>query len=302
MHMKQESNVKLQCPIPKILLPVDGSEHSRRALQFAGCLGASLGKSLSGITLLHVTAKGFLSRQGEEKISSFFDEGEKILRDAGIEGEIRILIVRGDTSREIIRVANEGKFSTIIMARRELSEIKGFLLGSVTNNIIHSASRQTVYIVGHRVLEGEACLIPKILIPVDGSTYSMRGVEEAACLAAALKSHVSRITLFRVINLALYLKRVKEGIDPEEESKRIQYEAKKIFLQAGIPEELINTKISVGREPADEILKEAEEGYFNLIIMGRKGRTALKDLLLGGVSSTVLQRCQNPTVAIASSE
>jgi len=302
MHMKQESNVKLQCPIPKILLPVDGSEHSRRALQFAGCLGASLGKSLSGITLLHVTAKGFLSRQGEEKISSFFDEGEKILRDVGIEVEIEKLIAGGDPAQEIVRIADERNFSTIIIARRGISEIRGFLLGSVTNKVVHSASRQTVYIVGHRVLEGEACLIPKILIPVDGSTYSMRGVEDAACLAAALKAHVSKITLLRVINLALYLKRVKEGIDPEEESRRIQDAAKKIFLQAGIPEELINTKISVGREPADEILKEAEEGYFNLIIMGRKGRSAIKDLILGGVSSAVLQHCQNPTVAIVSSE
>jgi nucleotide-binding universal stress UspA family protein len=54
--------------------------------------------------------------------------------------------------------------------------------------------------------------------------------------------------------------------------------------------------------PSDEILREAEEGDHNLIIMGRKGRTAMKDLILGGVSSTVLQRCQNPTVAIVSSK
>ena len=173
----------------------------------------------------------------EEKIGPFIDEGEKILRDLGIEVEIEKLVVSGDPAREIIRIADEGKFSTIIMARRGLSEIKGFLIGSVTNKVIHSASRQTVYIVGHRILQGKACLIPKILIPVDGSTYSMRGVENAACLAAALKAHVSKITLLRVINLALYLKRVREGIDPEEESKRILDEAKEVFLQAGIPEE-----------------------------------------------------------------
>lgn len=294
--------MKLQCPVSKILLPVDRSEHSKRAVKFAGCLGASLGKSLSGLTLLHVSARGYLNRHIEESIKPFLDEGEKILRDVGIEVEIEKLIAGGDPAQEIVRIADERNFSTIIIARRGLSEIKGFLLGSVTNKVVHSASRQTVYIVGHRVLKGEACLIPKILIPVDGSTYSMRGVEEAACLVAALKAHVSKITLLRVINLALYLKRIKEGIDPEEESKRIQDEAKKIFLQAGIPEELINTKISVGREPADEILNEAEEGYFNLIIMGRKGRSAIKDLILGGVSSTVLQRSQNTTVAIVSSE
>ena len=36
------------------------------------------------------------------------------------------------------------------------------------------------------------------------------------------------------------------------------------------------TKERVGI-PSDEILREAQEGDFNLIVMGRKGRTALRD-------------------------
>ncbi len=291
----------LQCPIPKVLLPVDGSEHSRRAVQFAGCLGASLGKSLTGITLLHVNTEGKGNRI-EDKIVSFIDEREEILRDLGTAAEIEKLVVSGDPAQEIIRIAHEGKFSTIIMARRGLSEIKGLIMGSVTNKIIHSASKETVYIVGHKILQDKACLIPKILIPVDGSIYSMRGVENATCLTAELKAHVSKITLLRVINLSLYLKRIKEGIDPEEESKQILDEAKEVFLQAGIPERFITTRVKVGKQPAEEIVKEIEDGQYNLIIMGRKGRSALEDLILGGVSSTVLQRCQDPTIAIVSSE
>ncbi len=109
---------------------------------------------------------------------------------------------------------------------------------------------------------------------------------------------MSRITLLRVINLALYLKRVREGIDPEEEAKRTLDEAKVFLLQAGIAEGLIATRIMVGKDSAEEILKGAEEGDYNLIIMGRKGRSAIKDLIMGGVSSRVLQCCKNPTVAI----
>jgi nucleotide-binding universal stress UspA family protein len=299
--MLGEMLMELQCPIPKILLPVDGSEHSRRAMQFAGCLGASLGKSLMGVTLLHVNAEG-KGKRIEDKIGPFIDEGEKILRDLGTEVEIEKLAVTGDPAQEIIRIANEGKFSAIIMARRGLSEMKGILMGSVTNKVIHSASMQTVYIVGHKILQDKACLIPKILIPVDGSTYSMRGVENATCLTAEFKAHVSKVTLFRVINLSIYLKRIKEGIDPEEESKQILDEAKEVFIKTGIPERFITTRVKVGKNPAEEILKEAEEGQYNLIIMGRKGRSALEDLILGGVSSTVLQHCQDPTVAIVSSE
>jgi nucleotide-binding universal stress UspA family protein len=317
--------MKLQCPIPKILLPVDGSKHSKRAVQFAGYLGASMGKSLSGITLLHTLTGGYLSRHMEnidfrtkilqesevfkkikethinQDIQPFLDEGEKLLRDSGIEATIERLIREGDAANEIIKAADEGKFSTIIMARRGLSELKGLLLGSVTAKVIHAAVEQTVYIVGQRILKNKKCPIPRILIPVDGSSHSMRGVEHAACLTSAFAASLDSVTLLRVVNPAIFAARLKEGIDPDKEAKTILDKAKEVFLKADIPENLLTNKVRIGT-PSDEILREAEEGDNNLIIMGRKGRTALKDLILGGVSSTVLQRCQNPTVAIVSSK
>jgi nucleotide-binding universal stress UspA family protein len=317
--------MKLQCPTPKILLPIDGSELSKRAVQFAGCLGTSLSERLSGLDLIRVVSGGYLARHIsyvdfraevlkeseafkrireeyiEENIKPLLDESEKILMGTGIRIRIEKLIKDGDPATEIIKVADEGNYSAIIMAKRGLSEIKGFLLGSVTNKVVHAATRQTVYIVGQRILKDKICLIPNVLIPVDGSPYSMKGVEHAACLAKDLKASMSKITLLRVINLSLYMQRLKEGIDPEEEAGKILEEAKAVFLKVDIPEGLIITRVRLGI-PSEEILKEAEAEDCNLIIMGRKGRTALKDLLLGGVSSTVLQRCQNPTVAIVSSE
>jgi nucleotide-binding universal stress UspA family protein len=246
------------------------------------------------------TIKRFKEEHVEKDIRPFLDEGERILRDLGVEAEIEKLIVEGDPTNTIIRVADEGNFSTILMARNGLSEIKVFFLGSTISKVVHAASGQTVYIVGQRILKDKACPVTKVLIPVDGSTYSMEGVVHAACLAGELKGSIDKITILRVINLALYMERVKEGIDPEEEAKKILEESKAVLIKAGISEGLISSKVGVGT-PADEILKEAEEGGYHLIIVGRKGRTALKDLILGGVSLTILQRCQNPTVAIVSS-
>jgi nucleotide-binding universal stress UspA family protein len=75
--------------------------------------------------------------------------------------------------------------------------------------------------------------------------------------------------------------------------------AKETLVKADLPDGIITNKIRLGR-PSEEILKEAEEEDYDLIVLGRKGRTALKDFLLGGVSTTVLHRCQNQTVAIVS--
>jgi nucleotide-binding universal stress UspA family protein len=110
---------------------------------------------------------------------------------------------------------------------------------------------------------------------------------------------MSRITLLRVINLALYAGKSREGIDPFDEAREILDKAKAFLMEADISESLIATKIRMGK-PSEEILQESKEEDYNIIIMGRKGRTALKDLVLGGVSTTILHRIQNPTVAIVS--
>lgn len=315
--------MKLKCPVPRILIPIDGSEHSKQAVQFAGCLGASLGKSLSSITLLNVTGGSYLSPLSsidlrakvldkpetlamirdtyiQENIIPLMEEGEKILRDSGIKIEIGRLLVDGKPGDEILRVADKDKVSTIIMARRGLSELKGFFLGSVTSKVVHAATRQTLYIVGHSVPEKGACPVSRILIPVDGSSHSMKGVEHAACLISSLKASFSKVTLLRVIDLELVAAKLQAGIIPDDEAAKILDKARELLVQAGLSEKLITVLRKTGN-PAEEILKEAEAGY-DLIIMGRKGRTALKDLVLGGVSSTVLHRTDELTIAIMSSE
>jgi nucleotide-binding universal stress UspA family protein len=133
-------------------------------------------------------------------------------------------------------------------------------------------------------------------VPVDGSEYSMKAVEHAVCLTKYVKE-IRKVTLLRVINLSLYLERIQSGIDPEEEAKEILDKAKKRFLDQGIKEELIETKATVGF-PKKEIVKEINQSGHNLVIMGRKGRSAFKDLVLGGVSSAVINKCLEPTIAI----
>ncbi|WP_211209626.1 universal stress protein [Thermodesulfobacterium thermophilum] len=172
-----------------------------------------------------------------------------------------------------------------------MSEIKSYFLGSVSNKILHGLTNRNIYLVGEK--EGP---VLDILVPVDGSEYSMKAVEHAVCITKYIKD-IRKVTLLRVINLSLYLERVQAGIDPEEEAKEILDKAKKRFLEQGIKEELVETKISVGF-PKDEVVKEINQVGYNLIIMGRKGRSAFKDLVLGGVSSAVINECLEPTIAI----
>ncbi len=310
------------CPVSGILLPVDGSENSLRAVHFAGCLGSALKNDLLHLTLLRVITGGFISQHlsyidlmadvvGEtdtfkkikdehigKNIKPALEQAEKILKNIGVSAKIEKVVAEGDAAKKIVEIADKKHCSTIIMAKRGMSEIKGYFLGSVTNKVIHSVKNQSVYIVGQRIIEDSKCPLPDILIPIDGSQYSLKGVKHAASLICRIGS-VKKITLLRVINLAVIVERLQGGIEPVEEANKIFEDAKKIILDAGISENIIQPLIKVGI-PSDEILKEADKGSYSLIVIGRKGRSALKDLVLGSVSSIVIERSKNTTVAIVS--
>jgi nucleotide-binding universal stress UspA family protein len=49
-------------------------------------------------------------------------------------------------------------------------------------------------------------------------------------------------------------------------------------------------------EPADEIVRRADAGAFDLIVMGTHGHTALANLVLGSVASKVLARSKVPVL------
>ncbi|MGB9822215.1 universal stress protein [Thermodesulfovibrio sp.] len=307
----------ISCPFERVLLPVDRSDNSNRAIKFAAAVLSNI--ESADITILYVMTGGYLSERMknidfraelikeseifkkikakhiENNIVPFLNEYESILKTAGVKARIIKRIEEGDPGNKIIEIVTNEGFQTVMLARRGMSEVRGFLLGSVSNKVIHGLLNQNIYIVGEKISEQSP--LCRILVPVDGSEYSMKALEHSVGLAKTIKG-IENITILRVINISFYFERVKQGIDPETEAEEILNKAKKRFIDENISDEkLVITKIRVGL-PAVEILKEIEEGGYSLIIMGRKGRSALRDLVFGGVSSAVINKCFEPTVAI----
>jgi len=127
-----------------ILLPVDGSENSSRAVRRA----IEISKEAGGAKLLVVTAfppivsgnvKSFFSA---EEIQSYYqEEGQKALAPAkalldaeGIEYESEVLV--GPVAQTVADYAKKKNVDTIIMGTRGLGTVTGMLLGSVTTKVL----------------------------------------------------------------------------------------------------------------------------------------------------------------------
>jgi nucleotide-binding universal stress UspA family protein len=122
-----------------------------------------------------------------------------------------------------------------------------------------------------------------LLVPTDGSRSSNRAVEYAIELAEILDAS---ITLFHVLD--------EGGFDDD------LIEAKKMMSEARdrISEKKISVSIKIKRgEPWKEIVKEAGQGY-NMVIIGSKGLSGLKRILLGSVTENVARRSPCPVTIV----
>ncbi len=135
----------------------------------------------------------------------------------------------------------------------------------------------------------------KSLVAVDGSEVSKKAVVLSARFAAKTGVH---LTLLHVLEDVVRYDKVPETWKyylREQQAKKILEEAKKLAEENGAKS--VDTKIAVG-PVAEEIVRIAEEGGYVSIIIGTKGRSPLKKLLLGSVAEKVVLYAHCPVVVV----
>jgi nucleotide-binding universal stress UspA family protein len=130
----------------RILVPVDFSDSSARALQHAAKLAAESGGTL---VIVHVVPADYgwlgvgrdesrdldrsLQRQAAGRLRAFADEhvGHNMAADL----EVRI----GQPAEEIVAAARESKCNSIVLSTRGLSGLDRYLIGSVADRVARLA-------------------------------------------------------------------------------------------------------------------------------------------------------------------
>ncbi|MFA9423044.1 MAG: universal stress protein [Sedimentibacter sp.] len=142
----------------------------------------------------------------------------------------------------------------------------------------------------------------KILVPIDGSTASLKAAEKAIELAKLFNSEV---TFVHVVYVPNTVGSIKYGIYMEFEYKEIEEkmeETGKKFLDAIVEDidcsDVNCTKRVVMGQPYEEILQIAQEGNFDLIVMGRRGFSKIKRFFVGSVTQRVISDSPCPVYIV----
>jgi nucleotide-binding universal stress UspA family protein len=138
--------------------------------------------------------------------------------------------------------------------------------------------------------------IKKILVALDGSKNSIRGLDKAISLARAGHGTIT----------ALYIKTVPAvyalhpigfmSLNQVSEAKKFLISAKTRAAKKGI---LLSHKI-IGGEPGFDIVRYAhnKKNKIDIIVIGARGRGIAKEIFLGSVSNYVVHKSKLPVLIV----
>ena len=128
---------------------------------------------------------------------------------------------------------------------------------------------------------------PCFLVPIDGSGHSQKTLQRAVRMA---KEQSAELIVVQVLEPTIYNETSDLFRDlhlPSEDERAAEGFA---HIESCITEEGITWRRIVAQGvPADKIIEIADEHQVDMIIIGRRGHSALRRFLLGSVTDRVVQ-------------
>jgi nucleotide-binding universal stress UspA family protein len=306
----------------KILIAVDSSAHSLNAVKYAAQQCAPAERSLK---LMHVMPTApetfwdmekdaFFKRKMQAKYAQwkrsqkkaaqeFMDGARALLVKAKFkEDDVGVLIQERKVgiARDILKECAKG-YDAVVVGRRGLSKLEDIFLGSVSSKIVHGLENVPIWVVGGDIRS------KNMLLAVDASENSLKAVDYVGAFAADNEAEVSLFHVVRSVGLGfvddLVLrdqemeKRLAE--ETERDIPRMFRSYKESLEKAGVAPARIASKVIMhSSSRAGDIVKEAKDGRYGTIVMGRRGLSKVREFLMGRVTNKVLDRAEGFAVWI----
>jgi nucleotide-binding universal stress UspA family protein len=293
-----------------IVVGVDGSENALKTLDYLGLMYGA--KPSLVIVLLHVLPNlpqilvADANRQTKLRLldveKKSIQMGEEILKEAkgillkkGFKKDHIIAVHRKKkigVARDMCNLAAEKRADSVLISAKGRSRLEAFFSGEVANRMLEYCSVCPVWIVEGSVKS------KRVLIAMDSSENALRAVDHAGFMLSGTdcqvtlfhsKRHLRRFVPREVIEAAPELEELWTNKAGEQIAPYMK-KAKEMLIEAGIPEAQLKIEVVDGtRDAASDILREARSGDYGTIVLGRKGRSGVKEFFMGSTASKVLQ-------------
>ncbi len=139
--------------------------------------------------------------------------------------------------------------------------------------------------------------IKNILVPLDGSKNSIRGLDEAILLARECHATITAVyakhypTAFVLHPLGFL------DINFKKEAKKIMDMAKTRAAKKGV---LLKHKIIAGSDPGYDIVRYSNrhKPKFDIVVIGARGMGIAKEVFFGSVSNYIVHKATMPVLVV----
>lgn len=282
----------------KILCAVDGSKHSRWALEALQRWSFPQGSSLVLVHVLDTTklrvpkGLGEAARGAMKRAASFAKEiGQDMLKRM----ETKLLarwkaverrIVRGHPAETIVRAAARQKADLIVMGSRGQTDIRAFLLGSVSRRVVMHAGCPVL------LIKKSVPMLRRIVVGMDGSKDARAALDFFFQMPVPPAAHFTVMsvipplpieTMPMQLTLAEFLEQLRVPL--LKKAQAVAKESVERLQRAGFSAK----PVVVHGNPSHEIVKVAEGEHADLVVVGSRGLTGTSRFLLGSVSDGVIK-------------
>jgi len=290
-----------------ILVPLDGSAFSERALPMATTLARAMGANM--VLMRAASASAFPGADPTEAQCQAVEEAHAGLSalatglaEQGL--SVEVAVPYGDAAESILLEIGLRGADLVVMCTHGRSGLGRWIYGSVAEQVL-ARSPAPVLLV-HPTGE-VATLWPEsaqvsMLVPLDGSSFAETALPHAASLARVFGG---TILLLRAVArpVASYS---YPGMGLVQESLEEEHREAESYL-GEVAQRLRSDSLSVQtvvREgwPADIIVYRGAELGSRLIVMATHGRTGVVRLLLGSVALEVVRRSPLPVLLVRPTE
>ena len=305
---KRSTPAKLQ--IRNVLVPIDFSAPSLEAIEAALPLIKHFGADLH---LVHVFEPDYpaSSMVAIPLVVPELEVGERVrrLRDVAEDYSVplrreNIHAIKGRPFEEICRLAQEIDIDLIVIATRGNTGLKHLLLGSTAERVVRYSPCPVLVVRGSDSRKKPApklATFRKILVPVDFSDCSMKGLEYAKELAREFRA---KLILLHSIALQYYVAsdeyaRYDLPLLLEQIDEAAKQHMRDLVQQTNWNGVEVEASIQIGHA-GQQICVEAGDRKADLIAISTHGRTGFKHVLLGSTAEYVVRHASCPVLVVPS--
>lgn len=137
----------------KVLVPVDGSDNSFRALKAAIFLSKKLEAKVTALHVIQRAPTVYIHPQKElenllrdyrRQSEQILEKCEAIGNDEGV--EVKTTLIEGDVAAKIAQYSEKELFDMIVMGYRGSGRFKKMVLGSVSEKVLHQAKHSVLVV------------------------------------------------------------------------------------------------------------------------------------------------------------